>query len=188
MQMQFNDALISLIDDVENIVAAGGGEQAVTTQVAASLELALADGLDLPAGFMAANPERYVMYPLYVAPDGAFSIAAAVWNVGQSTPIHDHQTWGVVGIHSGVEGEERFEPPEEGVAPVFVDTESWKPGQVTICCTTDRDLHRVTCASEIPCVGIHIYGADIGTLRRKAYDEATGDVRWFVSEWATPEG
>lgn len=184
--MRSNDPLSSLISDVEDIVAAGGGEQVITTKVAARLERALEEDLGLAEEVMAAHPERYVMYPLYVATDGSFSIASAVWNVGQATPIHDHQTWGVVGIYSGVEGEERFEPPVQGAGPALLGTESWKPGQVTICCTTDQDLHRVTCASDVPCVGIHIYGADIGTLRRKSYDPSTGEVKWFVSEWATP--
>ena len=41
----------------------------------------------------------------------AFSIASAVWNVGQGTPVHGHETWGVVGIYCGVEVETRYEKP-----------------------------------------------------------------------------
>ena len=125
------------------------------------------------------------MYPLHVAADGSFSIAAAVWDVGQTTPVHGHETWGVVGIYSGIEHEVRYEKPAvDGVPLSQAGIEDWRAGQVTICCTTDDDIHQVSCGGDEPCVGIHVYGADIGTLPRRRYDPATGDVDWFTSRWA----
>ena len=76
--------------------------------VADRLRAALAAGIDLPASVTRPSQERYVMY---VDPAGRFSIASAVWNVGQGTPVHGHETWGVVGIHSGVEHEVVFAKP-----------------------------------------------------------------------------
>ncbi|WP_162799236.1 hypothetical protein [Nocardioides sp. 616] len=35
-----------------------------------------------------------------------------------------------------------------------------------------------------PVIGIHVYGADIGTLPRRSYDPETGAVHWFTSTWA----
>jgi predicted metal-dependent enzyme (double-stranded beta helix superfamily) len=129
------------------------------------------------------------MYPLHVAADGSFSIASAVWNVGQSTPVHGHETWGVVGIYSGIEVEVQFSKPTASHVPlVEVGTEEWTAGQVTVCCTTDDDVHQVRCGSDVPVVGIHVYGADIGTLPRRCYDPTTGAVHWFTSPWARPEG
>lgn len=180
-----SESLSSLISEIQAIVAQGAGEHETTEEVAKRLRASLQTGLDIPEPATRPDPERYVMYPLHVAADGTFSIASAVWNVGQSTPIHDHGTWGVVGIYSGAEAEERFAPPvAEGEPPVPLDTATWQPGAVTVCCTTDQDLHRVSCATAEPCVGIHVYGADIGTLPRKYYDESTGEVGSFVSSWA----
>jgi hypothetical protein len=31
-------------------------------------------------------------------------------------------------------------------------------------------------------------GGNIGTIRRRSYDPATGEARWFVSRWDSPEG
>lgn len=180
-------ALDTLVGGIREAVAAGGGERVVTAAVAELLETALAEGLDLPAEVTAPNPERYVMYPLHVADDESFSVAAAVWDVGQQTPVHDHSVWGVVGIYSGAEREERYAHGDGDGGPLqALDTAIWNPGQVTVCCTSDQDLHKVSCASEVPCVGIHIYGGDIGTIRRRAIDPATGNYSWFVSAWATP--
>src|SRR4029079_11435745 len=111
----------------------------------------------------------------------------AVWDVGQGTPVHGHETWGVVGIHSGVEVETRYEKPTvEDVPLVALGTEEWSTGQVTVCCTTDDDVHQVRCGGEQPVVGIHVYGAAIGTLPLRIYDPETGAVHWFTSTWARP--
>lgn len=180
--------LDSLITNLAELIRLGGTETKITGRVAERLTEALAAGLELPDSMTAPHPDHYVMYPLYVAPDGSFSIASAVWNVGQETPVHDHGVWGVVGIHSGVERELRYAPsthPDAG-ALSKLDEADWQPGQVTVCCTTDADLHQVACASDVPCVGLHVYGGDIGRIRRRSYDPTSGAVSYFVSQWAEP--
>ena len=81
------------------------------------------------------------------------------------------QTWGVVGIYSGIEIETRYEKPTAPNVPLTTrGAEAWTRGQVTVCCTTDDDVHEVRCGGDEPVVGIHVYGADIGTLPRRSYD------------------
>jgi predicted metal-dependent enzyme (double-stranded beta helix superfamily) len=99
--------------------------------------------------------------------------------------VHDHGTWGVIGIYSGVEHEVRYQPwPER--PPACLGERKIRAGQVIVCCTSDADVHEVSCGSDTPCVGIHVYGADIGKIERHAYDKETGAVRTFVSGWAQP--
>jgi 3-mercaptopropionate dioxygenase len=178
-------AIAAFARRVEDLIAQGLDERALTSAIRAELAATLAGGFDLPAEKTAPDPNRYVMYPLHVARDGSFSIASAVWDVGQGTPVHGHETWGVVGIHSGVEVETRFEKPTRPDEPlVRQGTDEWGAGDVTVCCTTDDDVHQVRCGGSEPVVGIHVYGADIGTLPRRSYDPETGAVRWFTSSWA----
>lgn len=178
--------IAAFADTVADLIAQGLDEQALTAAVQRELTSLLAAGFELPEAQRAPDPERYVMYPLHVAADGSFSIASAVWDVGQGTPVHGHETWGVVGIHSGVEVETRYRKPTEPDVPlVSLPTESWGAGEVTICCTLDDDVHQVSCGGNQPVVGIHVYGADIGTLPRRSYDPATGAVSWFTSTWAS---
>ena len=101
----------SLIDQVTTLVKTYSDEHELAPKVAEVLTRVLADGLDLPNGATRPDPNRYVMYPLYIAPDESFSIASAVWNVGQGTPVHGHETWGVVGIHTGQEHELSYAKP-----------------------------------------------------------------------------
>jgi 3-mercaptopropionate dioxygenase len=48
-----------------------------------------------------ADAEHYARNAIFIAPDHSMSLYALVWNPGQWTPIHDHGSWGVVGILSG---------------------------------------------------------------------------------------
>jgi predicted metal-dependent enzyme (double-stranded beta helix superfamily) len=179
--------LNAFVDDVGLLVEAHSDERLLTRLVAERLREALARGIALPEPFTRPQVERYVMYPLFVDPAGRFSIASAVWNVGQGTPVHGHETWGVVGIHSGVEHEISFEKPAAEGEPLTRDGEErWTAGQVTVCCTTDDDVHQVFCGGDQPCVGIHVYGSDIGTLARRSYQPDTGEVSWFTSHWTRP--
>lgn len=177
--------LAAFARSVEELIGRGLDERALTTAIQAELTAVLAAGFDLPPHQVRPDPERYVMYPLHVAADGSFSIASAVWNVGQGTPVHGHETWGVVGIYSGVEVETRFAKPVVPDVPLEIEgTDEWVAGEVTVCCTTDDDVHQVRCGGDRPVVGIHVYGADIGTLPRRSYDPDTGAVHWFTSTWA----
>lgn len=175
----------AFIAALESITRSQSDERVVTSAVADCLSTLLASPFNLPAVVTRTHPDRYVMYPLHIDSQGRFSVAAAVWNVGQATPIHSHETWGVVGIYSGIEGETRYAKPLTDGKPV-VATEAERefgPGQVSVCCTKDDDVHMVRCVGDEPCIGLHIYGSDIGTLPRRTFNAETGEVKWFTSQW-----
>lgn len=173
------------IREVEEIVSEGGDEYTITAKVAERLrELLREDGI-VPREMMQPNPNKYVLYPLYVDPEERFSIASAVWNVGQATPVHDHGTWGVIGIVQGSEYEISYvKPAPDETRPLQKLAEKYlTPGDVIVCCTTDQDVHEVRCASDVPCVGIHVYGCNIGTAPRHVYNPETGERRTVVTAW-----
>lgn len=175
------DLFVALVHEV---VAASSDEIVITQTIKIALEELLASGWTLEDQHTRPDPDRYVMYPLYIAEDESFSIAAAVWGVGQSTPVHGHETWGIVGIYSGTEVEVSYEKPKaEGQPLVSNGNHDWQPGQVTVCCTTEDDVHAVSAGGPEPCIGIHVYGTNIGTMNRRRYDPVTGEVSWFVSQW-----
>jgi 3-mercaptopropionate dioxygenase len=184
------DRLQTFIDDVELVVGSTDDEHEITARVAELLSSLLAGGYRLPPEVTRSSPVRHMTYPLYLAPDESWSMASVVWDVGQQTNVHSHETWGVVGIYAGVEHETRYLKPAASTAsaPLTPAGETqWKPGQVTVCCTTDDDVHAVAAVGSEPTVGIHVYGGNIGTIRRRSYDPANGEGRWFVSGWDSPE-
>jgi 3-mercaptopropionate dioxygenase len=179
----------TFIAEVASLVSSIDDQYEITKQVAARLSGLLASDYRLPPEFTRPSNEHHVTYPLYIAPDDSWSLASVVWNVGQRTPVHGHETWGVVGIYAGAERELRYVKPA-AAEPVKALTPAgeqvWERGQVTVCCTTDDDVHAVAAIGDEPTVGIHVYGGNIGTINRRLYDPATGAVRWFVSGWDTP--
>src|SRR4029453_2061629 len=44
----------------------------------------------------------YTRNLIYAAPDDSISLYSIVWLPGQWTPVHDHGSWGVVGVVEGV--------------------------------------------------------------------------------------
>ena len=181
--------LQTFIDDVERVLDTTDDEHEITKRVGELLSDLLAGDYRLPSEFTRPSAEHHVNYPLHIAADGSWSLAAVVWSPGQRTPVHGHETWGVVGIYSGAEREYRYAKPaadaREPLTPL--SDQVWERGQVTVCCTTDDDVHAVAAVGDVQTVGIHVYGVDIGAIERRLYDPETGAVRWFVSGWNTPE-
>ena len=187
--MEPDGHLRSFIDDVGLVVGSTDDEYEITKRVAERLSALLASDYRLPPELTRPSTEHHVNYPLYIAPDDSLSVAAVVWNVGQRTPVHGHETWGVVGIYAGAERETRYVKPtaaEVGRPLTPAGEHVWERGQVTVCCTTDDDVHAVAAVGTEPTVGIHVYGANIGTIERSLYDPETGAVSRFVSGWNTP--
>jgi predicted metal-dependent enzyme (double-stranded beta helix superfamily) len=49
------------------------------------------------------------------------------------------------------------------------------------------DIHAVANALEDePSISIHLYGGNIGTIRRHVFDPATGETKAFVSGYTAP--
>lgn len=178
--------IVTFIADVDRVVRSIDDEHEITARVADLLSALLAEGYRLPPDATQASADRHMTYPLHLAADGSWSMASVVWDVGQRTNVHSHETWGVVGIYAGAELEVRYLKPALDAPPrplVRAGEARWDPGQVTVCCTTDDDVHSVVAIGDEPTIGIHVYGGDIGSIRRRAYDPATGETRWFVSGW-----
>ena len=69
--------------------------------------VAQADAFLEPKHFRS-DPAHYARNLVYDAPDGSLSLYTLVWLPGQWTPVHDHGSWGVVGVLEGVLEERNF--------------------------------------------------------------------------------
>ena len=54
------------------------------------------------------DTDRYARNLVYKAPDTSLSLYTLVWLPGQWTPVHDHGSWGVVGVLEGVLEERNY--------------------------------------------------------------------------------
>jgi 3-mercaptopropionate dioxygenase len=62
----------------------------------------------LKSEHLRADPTHYARNAIYVSPDEQLSLFALVWLPGQWTPVHDHGSWGVVGVLQGLLEERGF--------------------------------------------------------------------------------
>lgn len=123
---------------------------------------------------LAPDETKYRQHILHVEPDGSFSVVALVWLPGQATPVHDHVSWCVVGVHSGEEHETIYELAGGETDPhLLVTGHTISPVGSVAALVPPGDIHHVENGGEDIAVSLHIYGADIGELGssiRRQYD------------------
>ena len=141
----------------------------------------------LPDAFARPNPDRYQQFLLHVDPDARFSVVSFVWGPGQATPVHDHTVWGLIGMLRGAEFSQSWRLKEDGISVPDGEPLRLEPGQVEAVSPRIGDVHRVHNAyTDRVSISIHVYGADIGTVRRHTYP-AEGGRKPFVSGYTTPQ-
>ncbi|MBV9102703.1 MAG: cysteine dioxygenase [Candidatus Eremiobacteraeota bacterium] len=135
----------------------------------------------LPARLALPIPGSYGQYLLYRDPARRFTTVAFVWDGGASTPIHDHTVWGLVGVLRGAEVSERFSYRDGAL--VSRGTARLGSGEVDRVSPRVGDIHRVRNAfADQPSISIHVYGADLCTVKRHTYCDRTGRIEIITSK------
>ena len=176
------------IKEVDILVNEIQDELELTSKISIIMNSILENPFLLTKEQLLVKKDGFTLNRVHIATDESFSIGVGIWDVGQTTPIQDHGTWGVIGIYRGIEKEESFSnigTRKNGSAAIInpMGNRLAKPGETFVCCTKDTDLHRVTCASDEPVVGIHVYGGDLAKIQRFKYDEISGEVTSFNTGW-----
>ena len=106
--------LRGFVADFTRLVSGGNGEAAALSRGAELLRALVATDDWLPGAYAVSHPDRYQQFLLHCDPLERFSVVSFVWGPGQSTPIHDHRVWGLIGMLRGGEVETRFERDAAG--------------------------------------------------------------------------
>ncbi len=169
--------------DIETIVRKYSNEPEILQHIKPLLEKLLQTE-SVPAEAFTPRKDRFAMNLLHMPQDEAFSVIGGVWYPGQTTPIHDHLTWALIGVYDGEEREALFRRNDDGSNPKVAALEKISQrintkGHVTV--LGHRGIHRVDNVSDRPTTSIHVYGRDIGSAERHSYDPVTGEIGRFVS-------
>lgn len=183
--MDHSPRLRAFIDDFTRLADSAGQDEARMLAGGQPLLAGLVAHDDwLPPHYARPDPQRYQQYLLYCDPRQRFSVVSFVWGPGQATPIHDHTVWGMVGVLRGAETCEEY--TREGGVLVKGATHRLACGAIDLVSPRIGDIHRVSNAfADRVSVSIHVYGADIGRVRRHVYDPVTGAASPFVSGYAS---
>jgi 3-mercaptopropionate dioxygenase len=155
---------------------------AVLALVGPMMELATSAPAWIDTMPLQCRPEGYTRNLLHCAPDGSLSLYALVWLPGQWTPVHDHGSWGVVGILEGVLEERshvRLSPDDgrdEGIVLARGSVVLLPPGAVSTFVPNPDHIHVTGVpADRQRAVSLHLYGRTMSDFN--VYDVAAGTRR-----------
>src|SRR5712692_6437666 len=168
--------------DVDTCVRKYQNESDVLRQIKPLLEKLIRSPGSIPAEAFTPRKDRFAMNLIHMPRDEMFSIIGGVWRPIQTTPIHDHLTWALIGVYDGEEREALFRRTDDGSNPKIAKIEKVsekvnQKGHVTVLGHTG--IHRVDNVSLKPTSSVHVYGRDIGNAERHSYDPVTGEIRKF---------
>lgn len=175
---KFEEDVKSLLDSTKEV-----------SQFVVALQPILQDLLNepglLPEEFQKPQPHKYGQYLLHKSEDDSFTVVAFVWGPGQKTPVHDHLTWGVIGVLQGEIEETRYRRLGGGEVQDWSVPEASKvvravKGNTSFVYPPDFDFHQVSNSTDEIAITIHVYGADIGTYERHVYEVESGLIKPFL--------
>lgn len=124
----------------------------------------------------------YTRNLIHEAADRSLSLYALVWLPGQWTPVHDHGSWGVVGVVEGVLEERSYvrlssdRGADDGIALARGGTILLSRGAVTSFVPNPDHIHITGVPPERPrAVSLHLYGKTMSDFN--IYDVAAGTRR-----------
>jgi predicted metal-dependent enzyme (double-stranded beta helix superfamily) len=128
------------------------------------------------------DPAHYARHLIHAARDASLSLYAIVWQPGQWTPVHDHGSWGVVGVVEGVLEERsyvRLSPErgaDDGIELVRGGVILLAPGAVTSFVPNPDHIHVTGVPQDRPpALSLHLYGRTMSDFN--LYDVAAGTRR-----------
>jgi predicted metal-dependent enzyme (double-stranded beta helix superfamily) len=194
-----HDPIAPLRHFVQQMTALVSQTQDEPTLLARGRELLsalIADDRWLPEACAQAQDGAYRQYLLHCDPLERFSVVSFVWGPGARTPIHNHTVWGLIGMLRGAELCREYEPqgiatsgPQGAGAVVPQGLEhTLRQGMIEAVSPTVGDWHVVANAlPDRPSISVHVYGGNIGAVRRSVYDEASGEMREFISGYTSAQ-
>ena len=135
------------------------------------------------------DPKHYARNAIFFDDSNTMSLFALVWLPGQHTPIHDHGTWGAIGILEGILGESNFirvdgQGPgaNSGIELVSGGEILLSPGSVTSFVPNPDHIHIAGNRSETQrVVSLHLYGHAMAGFN--IYDKEKRTRNWVEADY-----
>lgn len=173
------------VQDCRERIADSGSPADCVEKIAPSMyQLLNGDRSFLKPDHFRDDPDHYARNAIYVDDDDEMSLFALVWRPGQWTPIHDHGTWGVVGVLEGTLEERNFIRVDTQTGPVTDDIDLVRggvillaPGAVTSFVPNPDHIHITGNADPAQrVVSLHLYGHAMAGFH--IYDRQVRTRKW----------
>jgi 3-mercaptopropionate dioxygenase len=171
----------SFIADARRILGEAGDdrEQVVERLTPLVKQVLWDDGL-LNERFRSVPVDGRARYVHHMEPDGSLQFYVVEFEPGMPTPVHDHVTWGLIGICGGAQLTDRYERVDDGSDPARaelrrISREVLERGAVYPL-LPPNDIHRIETVGDTPSYSLHVLGADLSRQHRNIFDVETGAV------------
>ena len=178
--------LESFIEECRQVMSRDGDPVDRVEQLVPSMyRLLNGDTGFLKAEHFTSDPDHYSRNAIHLEDDGSFSLYSLVWSPEQWTPIHDHGTWGVVGVYQGALHEQGFmrtdcagNTAKNGIILARGGVIVLSPGSVTSFVPNPDHIH--LSGNPDPnkkVVSLHLYGSAMAGFN--IYDRANQSRKWI---------
>jgi predicted metal-dependent enzyme (double-stranded beta helix superfamily) len=133
---------------------------AFASGVRAALAQAAADPTVLSPAQREGSSHTYRRHLLAADPQGRYAIAALVWQCGQASPIHAHQTWCGYAVLEGSLTETVYDWCDTQQCASETRTHPRASGAVSFVRAGRGGIHRLGNTGKSVAVSLHIYGVD----------------------------
>jgi predicted metal-dependent enzyme (double-stranded beta helix superfamily) len=118
---------------------------------------------------------------LYTDGKRAFSIRMYLWGPGDYTPVHDHNSWGIIGPVSGnfevIKYVRQDDGSREDRATLYEEGRFLlSPGQTDLALPLNKGIHRTGNPTDITTITLHLYGTPLRRSFINIFDPDSGKV------------
>jgi predicted metal-dependent enzyme (double-stranded beta helix superfamily) len=175
-------ALNEHIKRVRQILSKDLNERDIIDQVVVSTATLLKEPISLGSDHLKTPAEGYGRNLLNQDPFFGFVVVAMVWPPKEGTPVHDHGTWGVVGVAEGGLSVTNYIRNDDGsqsghASLAELGTISARAGDATYVLPPDEDIHKVWNSTTKQSISIHTYGKTIDLCN--VFDVEANSVKQF---------
>ncbi len=136
----------------------------------------------LPEEFAKPHAAHHQEYLLHCDPLERFSVVSVVLGPSQKMPVHDHLTWCLSGVLRGMEHFEEYRHEGEGRPMLKTGDHIGPQGEIEAVSPSIGDIHTISNAMPYrTTVSIHVFGANIGVMKRHKFVLPTGEKQDYVS-------
>ncbi|MHB8576318.1 MAG: cysteine dioxygenase family protein [Dehalococcoidia bacterium] len=112
---------------------------------------------------------------------------------GESTKIHNHLAWGLIGLWQGRQHEVQYRRVDDGADPEFAElaqteVRDLELGDITRLLPPADDIHIITTLSDTASISIHLLGNDLGRIPRQLFYPEERRAETFVSGYDNVRG
>ena len=174
-----NPRLGAFIAEVRTIVARATSPIEAVAALREPFSRLLADRTWLPSAFRQPSPQSGMgggisSWLVYRSADRSLTLMSLVVPPGSATPVHDHLSWGLVGLYDGTQQERVFRElgrRGDGRRQLELMTvRQLQAGEFYDLIPPENDIHSVKTTSSTPSISLHLLANDIGCIWRHTYD------------------